>query len=77
LQILRIDEARESRLSELASCWTALSQLVTNVRVREKKPFDQIEGVLALVAQAEAELQSLGGRVCSATPARSPKCVCW
>jgi phosphoglucosamine mutase len=63
LQILRIMRARETPLSQLAKCWARFPQLVTNVRVREKRPFEQLDGVLKLVGEAEAELQGQGGRV--------------
>jgi phosphoglucosamine mutase len=63
LQILRIMRAKEKPLSELAKCWTRFPQLLTNVRVREKKPFEELDGVLPLVAQAEAEVKAGGGRV--------------
>jgi len=63
LQILRIMQAKNVPLSQLRQCWTRYPQLVTNVKVREKKPFEQLEGVLALVAQAEAAVQPAGGRV--------------
>src|SRR5205085_10841111 len=45
LQILRIMKARDQLLSKLANCWTRFPQLVTNVRVREKKPFEQLDGL--------------------------------
>ncbi len=73
LQILRIMKTREKSLSELAHCWTRYPQLVTNVRVREKKPFDQLDGVLALVAQAEADVQPSGGRVLLRYSGTEPK----
>jgi phosphoglucosamine mutase len=63
LQMLRIMRTREQPLSKLARCWTRFPQIVTNIRVREKKPFEQLDGVMTLVAKAEAELQSQGGRV--------------
>jgi phosphoglucosamine mutase len=63
LQILRIMQSRGEPLSRLKQCWTRYPQRVTNVRVREKKPFDQLPGVLDLVAQAEAEVKPHGGRV--------------
>src|SRR6478609_3559547 len=50
LQILRIMKAKDKPLSQLAKCWTRFPQLVTNVKVREKKPFDQLDGVNQLVA---------------------------
>jgi phosphoglucosamine mutase len=39
LQILRIMRARELPLSTLAQCWTRFPQMVTNIVVREKRPF--------------------------------------
>ncbi|MFN3408563.1 MAG: phosphoglucosamine mutase [Limisphaerales bacterium] len=63
LQILRIMQSRGEPLSRLKQCWTRYPQRVTNVRVREKKPFEQLSGVLDLVAQAEAEVKPHGGRV--------------
>ena len=63
LQILRIMRAKETPLSKLAKCWTRFPQLVTNVKVREKKPFAELDGVNVLVAAAEKELADQGGRL--------------
>ena len=63
LQVLRIMRAKKAPLSKLAKCWTRFPQLITNVRVREKKPFEQLDGVTKLVAEAETELKGQGGRV--------------
>jgi len=63
LQILRIMMTKEAPLSKLANCWTRFPQLVTNVKVREKKPFTELDGVSALVAAAEKELSAQGGRL--------------
>ncbi len=63
LQILRIMKAKEQPLSKLSKCWSRFPQLVTNVRVREKTPFEQLDGVTQLVSQAEADLKPLGGGV--------------
>jgi len=73
LQILRIVKARQTPLSKLAKCWTRFPQLVTNVRVREKIPFEQLDGVLKLVKQAETELRSAGGRVLLRYSGTEPK----
>ena len=73
LQILRIMKAKDRPLSELARCWTRYPQLVTNVRVREKKPFEEIDGVLQLVAQAEAKVKPEGGRVLLRYSGTEPK----
>jgi phosphoglucosamine mutase len=63
LQILRIMKAKDQPLSKLAKCWTRYPQLISNLRVREKTPFEQLDGVMQLVSQAEAELKPVGGRV--------------
>ena len=63
LQILRIMKSKDQTLSSLARCWTRFPQRVSNVRVREKVPFEKLDGVLALVSQAEAEVAPGGGRV--------------
>ncbi len=73
LQILRIMKAKDAPLSKLKQCWTRYPQLVTNVKVREKKPFEQLDGVLALVAQAEAVVQPAGGRVLLRYSGTEPK----
>jgi phosphoglucosamine mutase len=63
LQVLRIMRARELPLSELAQCWTRFPQIVTNILVREKRAFEELDNVGQLVADAEAELRTQGGRV--------------
>jgi phosphoglucosamine mutase len=73
LQILRIMQATEKPLSQLAKCWTRFPQLVTNVKVREKKPFEQLDGVNALVADAEKELAAQGGRLLLRYSGTEPK----
>lgn len=73
LQILRIMQAREQPLSELRRCWTRFPQLITNVKVREKVPFENLQGVLTLVAEAEAVLTRDGGRVLLRYSGTEPK----
>jgi phosphoglucosamine mutase len=73
LQVLQIMKAKGQPLSKLAKCWTRFPQLVTNVRVREKIPFDQLDGVLKLVTQAEAQVRSTGGRVLLRYSGTEPK----
>jgi len=63
LQVLRIMRATGRPLSQLAKRWTRFPQLVTNVVVREKKPFEQLEGISRLVSAAEAEVKAQGGRI--------------
>jgi phosphoglucosamine mutase len=63
LQVLRIMRAKDQPLSRLVRCWTRFPQIVTNIAVREKRPFDQLDQVGQLLAEAEAELKPQGGRV--------------
>jgi len=73
LQILRIMKSAGQPLSKLARCWTRFPQLVTNVKVREKRPFEQLDGVLKLVAQAENDVTPGGGRVLLRYSGTEPK----
>ena len=73
LQILRIMKAKDKPLSRLSRCWTRFPQLVTNFRVREKVPFEQLDGVLQLLSQAEAEVTPSGGRVLLRYSGTEPK----
>ena len=63
LQILVIMKEQDKSLEELARCWKRLPQLVHNVPVREKTPFEELDGLTDLIASAEKELQSNGGRI--------------
>jgi len=73
LQILRIMQLKKQPLSALRHCWTPYPQVVTNVKVREKTPFDQLQGVLDLVSQAESKLNENGGRVLLRYSGTEPK----
>jgi phosphoglucosamine mutase len=73
LQMLRVIKAKQTPLSKLAKCWTRFPQLVDNVKVREKKPFEQLDGVNKLVAEAEAELKGQGGRLLLRYSGTEPK----
>jgi phosphoglucosamine mutase len=73
LQMLRIMKQKQCLLSHLSRGWTRYPQLVTNIKVREKKPFEQLDGVLQLVSQAENELKADGGRVLLRYSGTEPK----
>lgn len=73
LQVLRIIKSRQEPLSKVASCWTRFPQVVTNIMVREKRPFQDMNGVLDLVATAEKELEPQGGRVLLRYSGTEPK----
>ena len=63
LQILKIMKTRSLPLSELAACWTRSPQLVTNIMVREKRPFESMDNLPVLLAEAEKELKGQSGRI--------------
>ena len=73
LQILHIMKARGQALSKLRRCWTQYPQLVSNLKVRQKVPFEQLNGVTELIAQAEAALAPDGGRVLLRYSGTEPK----
>jgi len=73
LQVLSTMKSKQVPLSKLSKCWTRFPQLVTNVKVREKTPFDKLDGILKLVEQAEAEVQPAGGRVLLRYSGTEPK----
>jgi len=73
LQVLRIMRSTGKPLSELVKCWTRFPQLITNIVVREKKPFDELDGVPQLLAAAEAELHPQGGRLLLRYSGTEPK----
>jgi phosphoglucosamine mutase len=73
LQILRIMTEKQKPLSELAQCWSRFPQKLTNLRVTEKKPFEELDDVLDLVNQAETELGREDGRVLLRYSGTEPK----
>jgi phosphoglucosamine mutase len=73
LQVLSIIKSRGVPLSRITQCWTRFPQLITNIRVREKRPFDELNSVSQLVASAETELKAQGGRVLLRYSGTEPK----
>ncbi len=73
LQILRIMKSQQKLLSALSRGWTRFPQLTTNIKVREKTPFEDLDGVLALVAEAEKAVTPHGGRVLLRYSGTEPK----
>jgi phosphoglucosamine mutase len=63
LQILRIMKTKQAPLSKLTGCWSRFPQVVANIVVREKRPFEELDNIPGLLAEAEAELRGQGGRV--------------
>ena len=60
LQILRIMKASGKRLSELKQCLKKYPQAQRNLRVKEKRPFEELPAVMRLVGDAERELSGKG-----------------
>ena len=60
LQILRIIKMSGKPLSELKRCLTKYPQAQRNLRVKEKRPLEQMPAVLKLVAETEKELSGKG-----------------
>jgi len=60
LQILRIMQETRQPLSELKKCLKKYPQAQRNLRVREKKPVEELKGVSELIAEAEKALDGKG-----------------
>jgi phosphoglucosamine mutase len=60
LQILRIMVETGKPLSELKKCLKKYPQAQRNLRVKEKRPLEQLPAVLQLVAETERELAGAG-----------------
>jgi len=73
LQILRIMKTTGQPLSRLAQCWTRHPQVLTNISVKEKKPFEELNGVMDLVHEAEADLARNGSRLLLRYSGTEPK----
>ncbi len=73
LQVLATMKEKNSRLSKLRKCWTRFPKKVTNIRVKEKPPLEDLDGVLDLVKAAEKDLKASGGRVLLRYSGTEPK----
>jgi phosphoglucosamine mutase len=60
LQLLAVMRETGQPLSALAQCMTKLPQVLVNVRVREKRPFEAIPGLMERAAALEAEMNGTG-----------------
>ncbi len=63
LQVLRIMKQTGKTLSQLAKCFHRFPQVTVNVRVKEKKPFEELPEVTRLVKDTEKALDASGGRL--------------
>ncbi len=60
LQVLAVMKRKEKKLSELAKIIELFPQLLLNVRVKEKKSFEKINGLAELLVLSERRLRSRG-----------------
>jgi phosphoglucosamine mutase len=60
LHLLSVMQETKQPLSELAQCMVKFPQVLVNVRVREKRPFDAIPGLAERVSAFEAEMNGAG-----------------
>ena len=73
LQVLRIMKSQDKPLSQLTRGWARFPQKLTNLKVKEKRPWEQIGEIADLVKQAETELGRDGGRVLLRYSGTEPK----
>jgi len=73
LQILATMKYTDSPLSQLVKCWEKFPQVVSNIRVREKIPFEQLNGLTELLIAAEKEIKETGGRILLRYSGTEPK----
>jgi phosphoglucosamine mutase len=73
LQVLRVMQTRKQPLSKLARVWTRFPQKLTNIMVAEKKPVEQFPELVALLAEAEADLKRQDGRLLLRYSGTEPK----
>ncbi|HMC32400.1 MAG TPA: phosphoglucosamine mutase [Candidatus Angelobacter sp.] len=60
MRVLAIVAASQQPLAELVSGFKVFPQTIKNVRVREKRPLDQVPQIMAAIRQAEQQLNGNG-----------------
>ncbi len=60
LQIVEIMKQTNNRLSRLSECMCKLPQVLINVGVKQKKPFDSISGISQVISSSHARLEGNG-----------------
>jgi phosphoglucosamine mutase len=73
LQILRAMKTTGKPLSQLAGGWARFPQILTNIKVREKIPLDEVNGLSELTVKAQKELDAQGGRILLRYSGTEPK----
>ena len=60
LKILKILKEQKTALSELAKCFKKMPQILLNVKVKEKKPFESIPSVWGAICESNTRLKDKG-----------------
>lgn len=60
LQMLKVIRETKTRLSQLRTCITHFPQVLVNVKVKEKRPFEQMAEVAGLLKDCESRLEGHG-----------------
>ncbi len=60
LKIIKILKEQNTSLSELAKCFKKMPQILVNVKVKEKKPFDSIPSVWEAISDSNTRLKDKG-----------------
>jgi phosphoglucosamine mutase len=60
LEILKVMKEANKKLSELSQCMRKFPQVLVNVRVKEKKPFEHIPQVQERISYSESRLNGMG-----------------
>lgn len=60
LEILKVMKETHQKLSELSQCMRKVPQILVNVRVKEKRPFEDMPQVWQLIAQYNQQLSGAG-----------------
>jgi phosphoglucosamine mutase len=60
LYLLEAIHARQKRFSEMSEGFTRYPQILVNVKVREKQPFDGVPAIAAAARDIEAQLHGNG-----------------
>lgn len=63
LQVLKVMVEQGESLSTLSTCMKKIPQVIVNVRVQERKPFDSIAGIGDMVTAYRNKLSAKGGRI--------------
>lgn len=73
LQVLQVMQSSQTSLAKLSKCWQRFPQKLSQILVSEKRPFEKMDEVTALVKEAETALKARGGRVLLRYSGTEPK----